>query len=205
MSLAELTISLAIAYSALMRRPLALVACALVLSACAESSLVKSYPAGAKAYVDGQVIGTTPAGFQIPRSQVSAPHTWRVEYRNCEAAEGTLQTGVAGGRVAGYIFTLGILAIFRGPLYIKPVDAVLTGGDCETGKAAPAQPGITVQQIVGDHNVAPAGSGTTNTQKLAQQLETLRDLYNRKLISKDVYEAESQKAVREYTSEPGSK
>ncbi len=56
-----------------------------------------------------------------------------------------------------------------------------------------------------DHNVAPAGSGTTNTQKLSQQLETLRDLYNRKLITKAVYESESQKAVREYTSQPASK
>ena len=50
--------------------------------------------------------------------------------------------------------------------------------------------------------MAPAGQATTNTQRLAQQLETLRDLYNRKLISKSVYESESQKGVREYTDEP---
>ena len=188
-----------------MRRTLALLTSYLLLSGCAESVLIKSYPAGAKAYIDGQIIGTTPTGTQIPRGQVGAPHTWRVEYRNCEAAEGSLQTGVAGGRITGYIFTLGILAIFRGPYYYLPVDAVLTGGDCETGKASSTQPNITVQQIVGDRNVAPAGAGATNTAKLSQQLETLRDLYNRKLITKEVYESESQKAVREYTSDPSSK
>ena len=193
------------AYRETMRHSALLLSFLALFSGCAESVLVKSYPGGAKAYLDGQIIGTTPAQTQIPRGQVGAPHTWRVEYRNCDPAEGSLQTGIAGGRVAGYIFTLGILAIFRGPHYYKPVDAILTGGDCETAKAAPTQPGITVQQIVGDRNVVPAGQGISNTRKLAQQLETLRDLYNRKLISKEVYESESQKAVREYTGAPASK
>lgn len=186
-------------------RPLAVVlvlACA--LAGCAEHVAFRSYPPGAKVYVDEQLIGMTPTSTTIPRSSVTDPHSWRMEYRNCDAADGHLETGIAGGRVAGYIFTAGILAIFRGPNYIKPVDAMLAGGDCE-GKPASsvaAPPGITIQQIVGDHNVAPAGDGGSNTQKLAQRLETLRDLYNRKLISKEVYESESQKAVRAYTAEP---
>lgn len=198
------TSPLRVAYPLRMRRAYALISCVLLLTGCAEHVLIRSYPAGAKAIVDGYAIGTTPATTSIPRGDVSKPHTWRVEYRNCDAAEGTLQTGVAGGRIAGYIFTLGILAIFRGPYYFRPVDAMLTGGDCEGRPAAATQPGIVVQQIVGDHNVAPAGARTSNTQKLAERLETLRDLYNRKLITKAVYESESQKAVREYTSEPGT-
>lgn len=181
-------------------RTLVLLSCGLTLSACAESVLIKSYPAGAKAYVDGQLIGTTPARTTIPRSRVTDPHTWLVEYRNCEPAEGQLTTGIGRGRVVGYIFTLGIAALFKGPNYFHPVDAILTGGDCETRAPAPqAAPGITINQIVGDRNVVPAGEGISNTQKLAERLETLRDLYNRKLISKDVYEAESQKAVGEFT------
>ncbi len=187
-----------------MRRILALASCGLFLSACAERAAIKSSPAGAKAFLDGQLIGTTPARTAIPRGQVTNPHTWRVEYRNCDAAEGQLQTGIAGGRIVGYIFTLGILAIFRGPYYFLPVDAVLTGGDCETGRGGATQPGITIQQIVGDHNVAPAGGTSSSTQKLSQRLETLRDLYNRKLITKQAYESESQKAVREYTAEPAN-
>lgn len=137
----------------------------------------------------------------IPRGDVTDNHTWKVEFRNCEPADGKLQTGIAGGRIVGYIFTLGIVAIFRGPHYFVPVDVALTGGDCEprvpAAKAAP--PGITVQQIVGDKNLATGASGPelTKTQRLAERLQTLRDLYNRKLISKEVYERESQKALEE--------
>jgi hypothetical protein len=173
------------------------------VSGCAESFAIKSYPGGSKAYVDGQLIGTTPTDCEIPRSEVGKPHTWRVEFRNCDAAEGQLQTGVAGGRIVGYIFTLGILAAFRGPYYYHDVDAVLTGGDCE-GSARPAsvyqpQPGVLIQNIVGDKNQATTGTSTelTKTERLNERLTTLRDMYNRKLISKDVYEQESQKAIRE--------
>jgi hypothetical protein len=181
-----------------------------LVAGCAESVLIKSYPPGSKAFLDGVSIGSTPASTTIPRGQVSQPHTWRVEFRNCDAEEGQLQMRVAPGRIVSYIFTLGIVAIFKQPYYFPPVDAVLNGGDCETAGARPVAPaavapGITIQQIVGDHNVTPAGTSATNTQKLAQELETLRSLYNRKLITKDVYEAESQKAVREYTSEPSGK
>lgn len=174
------------------------------LSGCAESVLIKSYPGGAKAIIDGQVIGTTPASTQIPRAQVGTPHTWRVEFRNCDSAEGKLETRVAPGRIVGYIFTAGILAIFRGPYYYTPVEAILTGGDCEGPGAAPATgpaaPGIMIQNIVGDKNqpINTGGGGISKTQRLAERLTTLRDLYNRKLISAEVYEQEQQKAVRDF-------
>jgi|SRR5215468_6884 len=186
-----------------MRSIAALLAVAVLLTGCAESFHIKSYPAGSKAYVDGQLIGTTPTYSTIPRSEVGLPHTWRVEFRNCDAAEGQLQTGVAPGRIVGYIFTAGILAAFRGPRYYHDVDAVLTGGDCEsTGHAYPAPappPGIMIQNIVGDHNQAGTTTGpeVSKTQHLNERLTTLRDLYNRKLISKEVYEQESAKAIRE--------
>ena len=177
----------------------------LVLSGCAEYVSIKSYPGGARALIDGQDIGTTPASASIPRGEVGKPHTWRVEYRNCDSAEGMLETGIAGGRIVGYIFTVGILAIFRGPRDHRPVDAILTGGDCEgpgQARPAPAQPGILIQNIVGDKNQAVSGDSASNTQRLAEKLQTLRDLYNRKLLTTAEYEAESQKAVREYTTEP---
>jgi hypothetical protein len=163
---------------------------------------IKSYPPGAKAYIDGQYIGTTPIATQIPRGEVTTEHTWRVEFRKCDPTEGKFATRVAPGRIVGYIFTLGILAAFRGPYYFPVVDTALSGGDCETlSKAksvvAPAS-GITINQIVGDRNQAGGGGQeATKTQKLAERLTTLRDLYNRKLISKETYEQESQKAVRE--------
>ena len=169
---------------------------------CAEYVAIKSYPGGAKASVDGVVIGSTPATTNIPRSEVGKPHTWRVEFRNCDFAEGTLETGIAGGRIVGYIFTVGILAIFRGPYYYRPVDAVLTGGDCEGRPAQPAAappPGVMIQNIVGDKNQAVStGEQLSKTQRLAERLTTLRDLYNRKLISEETYKEESQKAVKEF-------
>jgi hypothetical protein len=197
-----LTLSIGIKYLRPMRSIAAGLLLVMCVSGCAESFAIKSYPGGSKAYVDGQLIGTTPAVCEIPRSEVGKPHTWRVEFRNCDAAEGQLQTGVAGGRIVGYIFTLGILAAFRGPYYYHNVDAVLTGGDCEgTARpyAAPAQPGVVIQNIVGDKNQAGMGSSGElgKTERLNERLTTLRDMYNRKLISKDVYEQESQKAIRE--------
>jgi PEGA domain len=182
-----------------MRSTAVLLILALALSGCAESVLIKSYPGGAKAYIDGVVIGTTPARTQIPRSQVGEPHTWRVEFRNCDSAEGQLETGIGGGRIVGYIFTLGLSALAKGPRYYLPVDAVLTGGDCEpAGSGASQQPGIMIQNIIGDKNQVPAGQGLSKTQRLAERLTTLRDLYNRKLIAQQVYEQESQKAVKEF-------
>jgi hypothetical protein len=170
------------------------------LSGCAEEVLIRSTPAGAKAYIDSQYVGSTPASILIPRGQVMAKtHTWKVEHRNCEPAEGHLQTRIANGRVVGYVFTFGILAIFKGPHYFQRVDAVLSGGDCEPAQAKQTAPGLTVQQIVGDRNQAGSGQEITKTQRLAERLTTLRDLYNRKLISTEVYEQETQKAVKELT------
>ncbi len=163
-------------YPRRMRRLLPLLAVALTLIGCAESVLVKSYPPGAKAYVDDQLIGSTPAFTQIERNQVSKPHSWRVESRDCETASGQLETGIGRGRIVGYFFTLGVLALFKGPDYYKTVDAVLV---CGNAAAAPS-----------------------NAQKLAQRLDTLRDLYKRKLITKEEYDSETQKAVGEYTMQP---
>ena len=44
---------------------------------------------------------------------------------------------------------------------------------------------------------AATGPETSKTERLNERLTTLRDLYNRKLISKEAYEQESQKAIRE--------
>ncbi len=178
------------------------IAFVLLCSGCAESFTIKSYPGGAKALIDGQVIGTTPATAAIPRSAVGLPHTWRVEYRNCDYAEGNLHTGIAPGRIVSYVFTAGIFALFRGPYYYPDIDAVLTGGDCESGSPrahpAPQQPGILIQNVVGERNQATTTTTElSKTQRLSDRLTTLRDLYNRKLINQEIYEQEMQKAIKE--------
>jgi hypothetical protein len=119
-----------------MRSICTLLIIAVVASGCAEYVSIKSYPAGAQAYVDGVSIGSTPAETSIPRSQVGTE-----------------------------------------------VDAVLTGGDCEgparaRPAAAPPQPGIMIQNIVGDRNQATTITGPeiSKTQRLHERLTTLRDL-----------------------------
>jgi hypothetical protein len=163
-----------LAYQRAMRwLPLLIVS--LLLSGCAEWAVFKSYPAGGQVTLDGKVVGLTPTRVQIPRSQVTDPHDWRIDYRNCEVATGTLQTDLAPGRIVGYVFTLGILALFRGPDYIQPVDVALHGGDCSPG--------------------APAVAPDARQQQLQQQLDMLRDLYRRNVISREEFERESMKAI----------
>jgi len=172
-------------------------ALAVVTSGCSESFQIRSYPLGARALVDGKVVGSTPTEVIVPRPQAGLVHKWRVEFRNCDYAEGEAHPGIAPGRVIAYILTAGIFAAIRGPYYYNDVDAVLTGGDCEgrPATAAPAQPGIMIQNIVGDKNQTGTAQEISKTQRLSERLTTLRDLYNRKLISEEVYEREMKKAV----------
>ncbi len=177
-----------------------LTALSLPVSGCSESFQIRSYPGGARALVDGKVVGSTPTEVVIPRSQAGLIHKWRVEFRNCDYAEGELHPGIAPGRVITYFLTAGIFAAIRGPYYYNDVDAMLTGGDCEGGQphqGAPAQPGILIQNIVGDKNQAGTALEVSKTQRLSERLTTLRDLYNRKLISEEVYEQEMKKAIDE--------
>ncbi len=52
-----------------------------------------------------------------------------------------------------------------------------------------------IQNIVGDKNQTGTAQEISKTQRLSERLTTLRDLYNRKLISEEVYEREMKKAV----------
>jgi len=179
-----------------------------VLTGCSETMLIKSYPPNAKAYVDGQYIGTTPAFHTVPRAEVSDNHRYRVEYGNCDPAEGQITTGVAGGRIVGYIFTVGLLSLVRGPHYFRPVDVALQGGDCGAGRVPVAAParlggvtgGVNILQIVGDKNLGSGAEGADGApvQELATRLSVLRDLYNRKLITEQEYERERQRALGEF-------
>ncbi len=172
------------------------------LASCSEVVRINSYPPGAPAYLDDEYIGTTPVRHVVPRSGVRRGRKWRVEYGNCTPAEGTLAAVVGGGRVVGYIFTLGFTALFKGPRLYRPVDARLTGGDCIPESASHVSAptgGVVVTQIVGDANAAGNVSAEESAHReLSSRLRTLRDLYRRKLITEDEYERERLRAVREF-------
>lgn len=184
-------------------RRLILTLCSVLpLGACVEAVRIRSNPPGAQAYLDEKFIGTTPIRMAVPREAVRPGRKWRVEYGNCTPAEGTLAADIGGGRVTGYLFTLGILAIFKGPRAFRPVNAQLTGGDCiydNVNEVAASRPSVVVTQIVGDANAAAnVSADETAHRELSSRLRTLRDLYRRKLITEDEYERERIRAVREF-------
>lgn len=142
------------------RRKLASLLClaALTLGGCAETLLIRSYPVGARATVNGEFIGVTPATLEVPRDQVTKQeYRWRVEKPNYESAEGLVTPRIAPGRIVGAVFTLGILLAFRSPYYLPAVTAEL--------------PPVA----------AAAGESTE------QRLETIERLHEKGLISEQEY------------------
>lgn len=85
------------------------------VAACAESTTVRSFPSGAKLYVNNEYVGTTPATVVIPRSKWSDAPSYRVELDGYEPAEGRFATTIGGGRVTGAVFTVGLSALFKRP------------------------------------------------------------------------------------------
>jgi hypothetical protein len=98
----------------------------LLLTGCAEHVRFRSAPDGAKIFVNDDFTGVTPMHYQIERAKVGTPITYRIEKEAYQPVEGQLRTRLAGGRLAGAIFTLGIVYIFRSPFYYPGVDVQLT-------------------------------------------------------------------------------
>jgi len=110
------------------RRSVASMAAAVLLSGCAETAVVRSYPAGARLYLNNQYVGITPAAINIPREQFDAgQYGYRLEQDGYEPIEGTLRTETCRGRVVGGVFTLGVVLLFKRPTcFASPQDFSLT-------------------------------------------------------------------------------
>lgn len=85
------------------------------LVGCGDHVLIRTAPPGAKAYVDGKLIGRTPVDFHVPRSEIK-PHSLRVEKEGFEPVDDAIRTRIAPGRVVGAFFSLGIVYLFRSPM-----------------------------------------------------------------------------------------
>ncbi len=94
--------------------PLALLIAAL---GCSQVTYVNTTPAGAKVFVNGNLIGVSPArmafedgpGKELPRLLHA-----RFERAGYEPLEVDLPTRVSGGRIAAGVFTLGLAFAFQG-------------------------------------------------------------------------------------------
>ena len=103
----------------------ALLLVAALLGGCSESVMIRSGPSGANVFVNDKPVGKTPVEYSIPKGDLGNPYQVRIEKTGYEPVVTNLSTRIAGGRVTGAVFTLGILAMFRSMYYIQPVFAQL--------------------------------------------------------------------------------
>jgi hypothetical protein len=86
-----------------------------LLSACSESTMIRSYPPNAKLYVNGTLMGLTPIVYTAKHSRISDVYQVRLEREGYQPLEDVLHTRICPGRIVGGIFTLGIVLLVRGP------------------------------------------------------------------------------------------
>ncbi len=150
------------------RREIAATLLGLALAGCSESTLIRSYPPGAKVYVDNQYQGVTPCGVTVPRSKFTSNVQARLERDGYEPLTATLREHVCGGRVVGGIFTLGIVFIFKRPTcFVDPQDFALTALPSNTpaaSSAAPAAHQATVEERL-EHIKKLRDQGTITNQE----------------------------------------
>src|SRR5689334_4184941 len=97
-------------------RGIGVVALLSVIAGCAESTMIKSYPVGARISVNGVFVGAAPAKFVTSREQFDRETFVAVaEQPGYQRTELTLQKGTCRGRIVGAVFTLGILLLFKHP------------------------------------------------------------------------------------------
>ena len=145
----------------------------LLLAGCTETAMFRSLPPGATVTVNNRIIGTTPVEFSTPsKSLGQEPFRYRIEADGYRPVEGVLKESVGGGRVVGYVFTLGILSAFR---------SVKTFGD---------QP----VEVVLERVEVPGSAHATDS--IEQRLNQLKDLHERGVISDEEYKRARTDALR---------
>jgi len=114
--------------------------------------------------VNDEYVGITPVVVPLKRGEVR-PYRWSAEKEGYEPQEGVMQPRIAPGRIWGYIFTVGILAIFKGPRYMPDLMVDL--------KPLPTSAGV-------------AGAG--DAQSVEERLRHAEGLRSRGLISDAEYQ-----------------
>ena len=92
-----------------------------------ETASFRTDGASARVYLDGEYVGDTPLDLDVPCNQVT-DRQYRIERESCTPAVGTLNARLAGGRVVGAVFTLGISLLVKCPNYFVPVNLTLDCG-----------------------------------------------------------------------------
>jgi len=112
---------------------------ALTMSACAESTMIRSYPSGSKVFINERFAGITPLAYRVPEDEFHRDFRVRVERPGFTAVTSTLRKQTCPGRVAGGIFTFGILFLFKGSTcFADRHDFALSEVEPRTDPAAPS-------------------------------------------------------------------
>lgn len=106
---------------------------------CTESTLIRSYPPGAKIYVNDAFVGIAPVHFSIPHKEFEGDFHVRVEHAGYLPLQAELKKTTCPGRVAGSILTLGIVGAVRGTtcfVYLHDFALEEAPGHAPSGSAA---------------------------------------------------------------------
>lgn len=136
---------------------------ALVSGGCAERFAIRTDPEGATVTVNDQVIGVTPVNLYEPRGKLQKEYRYRIEKEGYVTIAGTVRPRVAPGRIAGAIFTAGILVAFRGMRAIPEVITDLT----------PITPGMV---------------GAGSSESIESRLKRIDSLHSQGLLSDQEYQ-----------------
>jgi hypothetical protein len=128
-------------------RGLGVIVLSVAVLSCAESTMVRSYPSGAKLYVNGTFRGLTPLGLTVPRSEFADEVRVRLEHDGYAPTEGMLRKRTCGGRIVGGVFTLGIVLLFKRPTcFASPQDFALAPLPAQAGSGVPGAHKPTVAE-----------------------------------------------------------
>jgi hypothetical protein len=131
----------------------------LQLQGCAESVLIRAYPRDARITVNGEPLGTSPVQYTVPRQRwpQDGYFHYHVEHAGYQPQDGVFTSKPAGGRIAGGIFTLGVLFLFKGPtalpeeiqVVLEPVAATAPPAS-EANSSSPSQQMRRLEKLLHD-------------------------------------------------------
>jgi hypothetical protein len=140
----------------------------IVLAGCTEWAMVRSYPPGSKVSVNGDFVGVTPVVYTVDGAKFTGREfPVRIERTGYAPADSVLRKQTCPGRVAGGVFTLGILFLFRNPTcFVSPQDFLLEALS----------------------NTADAGTGTAHQPTVEERLDRIRRMRDQGVITNEEFE-----------------
>jgi len=157
-----------------------LLAVSILFAGCASSTMIKSIPSGAKVFIDGEPVGTTPYLYSDTKIVGSVVNVdikkdgFKPLYTSFTRTE-----EVNGGAIVGGIF---FLFPFLWTMDYKPVHIY---------ELEPL-----TEQVVTDSIVSDNQSSVTDSPKI-QKLRELKKMLDEKLITKEEYEKQKAKILEE--------